>query len=40
MVLVCFDIEKRESRLAVTYGQIEGFARGKFFDDELFERHA
>ena len=37
VVLASFDIEKRESRLAVAHGQIERFARGKFFDYELVE---
>src|SRR6476646_4591274 len=38
IILVPFDLKKRESSLGVAYRQIERRVWRKFFDDELFER--
>ena len=40
VVLVSFDIEKRESRFAVAHSEIESRVGREFFDDELLKRRA
>ena len=38
IVLVSFDLEKGESRLAIAHSEIECRVGGKFLDDKLLER--
>ena len=38
IILVSFDLKKRESSLGVAHSQIERRVWRKFFDNELFER--
>ena len=40
IVLVAFDVEKRESGIAVAHCKIERLIRRKFFDYQLLERRA
>ena len=38
IVLVSFDLKKRESRLGIAHSEIERRIGGKFFDDKLLKR--